>query len=391
MKKPLASFYGVLIPAGFLGVLGLIMVFSASSVKSLQQSGTSIGIVGRQALLFLVGLILAFLIIRLPLRILERVGRLSILLSAFILALPQIPGLGKEVNGNRNWIEIAGFTFQPSEFAKVGFILWIASVLHRFESKKLRGEVNDLAKEIIPGIVLIIGLILIGEDLGTAIVFAAIAAGLIFIAGIPLRWFALGLAGVFSLMLVAVLTEPNRIYRIKALFDPFSDENYQNAGWQPAHSIMGLASGGIFGSGLGASKQKWGNLAEAHTDFIFAVIGEEMGLLGTLTVLFLLGFLLLSIFRISLRAKSLFERYLAAGIGVWFLAQIGINIGSVTGVIPVIGVTLPLISYGGSSLIANLVGLGLVIGIALRDPKVHSELAARAKTLTKARRSIAPQ
>lgn len=391
MKKPLTSFYGVLIPAGFLGVLGLIMVFSASSVKSLQQSGTSIGIVGRQALLFLVGLILAFLIIRLPLRILERVGRLSILLSAFILALPQIPGLGKEVNGNRNWIEIAGFTFQPSEFAKVGFILWIASVFHRFESRKLRGEVNDLAKEIIPGIVLIIGLILIGEDLGTAIVFAAIASGLIFIAGIPLRWFALGLAGLFSLMLVAVLTEPNRIYRIKALFDPFSDENYQNAGWQPAHSIMGLASGGIFGSGLGASKQKWGNLAEAHTDFIFAVIGEEMGLLGTLTVLFLFGFLLLSIFRISLRAKSLFERYLATGIGVWFLAQIGINIGSVTGVIPVIGVTLPLISYGGSSLIANLVGLGLVIGIALRDPKVHSELAARAKALTKAQRSIAPQ
>jgi cell division protein FtsW len=383
MKKPLTSFYGVLIPAGFLGVLGLIMVFSASSVKSLQQSGTSIGIVGRQALLFLVGIILAFLIIRLPLKILERLGRLSIILSALILALPQIPELGKEVNGNRNWIEIAGFTIQPSEFAKVGFIIWIASVLSRFEAKKLRGEVNDLAKEIIPGIILIIGLILLGEDLGTAIVFAAIAAGLIFVAGIPLRWFALGLAGVFSVVLVAVLTQPNRIYRIKALLDPFSDENYQNAGWQPAHSIMGLASGGIFGSGLGASKQKWGNLAEAHTDFIFAVIGEEMGLLGTLTVLFLLGFLLLSIFRISLRANSLFERYLAAGIGIWFLVQIAINIGSVTGVIPVIGVTLPLISYGGSSLIANLVGLGLLIGVAIRDPKVHSELAARAGARTK--------
>jgi cell division protein FtsW len=383
MKKPLTSFYGVLIPAGFLGVLGLIMVFSASSVKSLQQSGTSIGIVGRQALLFLVGIILAFLIIRLPLKILERLGRLSIILSALILALPQIPELGKEVNGNRNWIEIAGFTIQPSEFAKVGFIIWIASVLSRFEAKKLRGEVNDLAKEIIPGIILIIGLILLGEDLGTAIVFAAIAAGLIFVAGIPLRWFALGLAGVFSVVLVAVLTQPNRIYRIKALLDPFSDENYQNAGWQPAHSIMGLASGGIFGSGLGASKQKWGNLAEAHTDFIFAVIGEEMGLLGTLTVLFLLGFLLLSIFRISLRANSLFERYLAAGIGIWLLVQIAINIGSVTGVIPVIGVTLPLISYGGSSLIANLVGLGLLIGVAIRDPKVHSELAARAGARTK--------
>jgi len=174
-----------------------------------------------------------------------------------------------------------------------------------------------------------------------------------------------------------ILTQPNRIYRIKALLDPFSEENYQHAGWQPAHSIMAFASGGIFGSGLGAGKQKWGNLAEAHTDFIFAVIGEEMGLLGSLTVLFLFFFLIMTIFKVALKSHTLFEKYLVAGIGIWMVVQIAINIGSVTGLIPVIGVTLPLISYGGSSLVSTLMALGVVLNIALRDPAVKEELAQR--------------
>lgn len=174
-----------------------------------------------------------------------------------------------------------------------------------------------------------------------------------------------------------ILTQPNRIYRIKALLDPFSEANYQHAGWQPAHSIMAFASGGIFGSGLGAGKQKWGNLAEAHTDFIFAVIGEEMGLLGSLTVLFLFFFMIMTIFKVALKSNTLFEKYLVAGIGMWLVIQIAINIGSVTGLIPVIGVTLPLISYGGSSLISTLMALGVVLNIALRDPAVKEDLAQR--------------
>jgi cell division protein FtsW len=288
-----------------------------------------------------------------------------------------LPGIGKEVNGNANWISIAGFTLQPSEFAKLGMLFWIAGVLSKHEELVAQGLRSDLLKSLLPGLIAIIGLIVAGRDLGTAIIFAAIAAGVLFISGVSMRYFFMGLGGIGLFIVVMILTQPNRIYRIKALLDPFSEENYQHAGWQPAHSIMAFASGGIFGSGLGAGKQKWGNLAEAHTDFIFAVIGEEMGLLGSLTVLFLFFFLIMTIFKVALKSHTLFEKYLVAGIGIWMVVQIAINISSVTGLIPVIGVTLPLISYGGSSLVSTLMALGVVLNIALRDPAVKEELAQR--------------
>jgi cell division protein FtsW len=305
---------------------------------------------------------------------------LSLVLSLIALALPQLPVIGKEVNGNVNWISIAGFTMQPSEFAKLGMILWLAGVLARHEELKERQAPmapSALAAQILPGIIAMIALILVGKDLGTALVFAAIAAGVLFVAGIQIRWFVAAIAALTLMAVILILTQSNRIYRIKALLDPFSEEHYQNAGWQPAHSIMGLASGGIFGSGLGAGKQKWGNLAEAHTDFIFAVVGEEMGLLGTLTLLGLFAFLLLSIFKIALRSQTLLERFFVSGVALWFAIQIVVNIGSVTGLIPVIGVTLPLVSYGGSSLIATLAALGLVLGVAMRDPEVKSEITRK--------------
>jgi cell division protein FtsW len=164
--------------------------------------------------------------------------------------------------------------------------------------------------------------------------------------------------------------------RFVALFDPFDERVYKFAGWQPAHSIMGLASGGLWGSGLGASKQKWANLAEAHTDFIFSVIGEELGLLGSLLVLTLYAALIYSILRVALKTKDNFSRYACAGIACWFIAQITINIGSVTSLLPVIGVTLPLISYGGSSLLANLIALGFVLGVARRTPEISEGIKA---------------
>lgn len=381
MRRPIVNFYGVALPTILIAILGLVMVFSASSVKALQESGSSIAIVGRQAILFTVGIMLALFLFRTPLAFLKRVGSLSLILSLIALALPQLPVIGKEVNGNTNWISIGGFTMQPSEFAKLGMILWMASVLSRHEERKARGVEESggaLAGQLIPGIVAMIVLILLGKDLGTALVFAAIAASVLFIAGIQIRWFMAAIAALVVLASIFILTQPNRMYRIRALLDPFSEEHYQNAGWQPAHSIMGLASGGIFGSGLGAGKQKWGNLAEAHTDFIFAVIGEEMGLFGTLTLLALFGFLLLSLFKIALRSSTLMERFFVTGVGLWFAIQIVVNIGSVTGLIPVIGVTLPLVSYGGSSLIATLAALGLVLGVAMRDPEVRSEIRLRA-------------
>lgn len=380
MRRPVVNFYGVALPTMLIGILGLVMVFSASSVKALQESGTSVAIVGRQAILFMIGVLLALFLFRTPLAFLKKISSLSLVLSIVALILPQTP-LGKEVNGNTNWISLGGFTLQPSEFAKLGLILWMAGLLARHEERQERMQRSGvhesdsyLMTQLIPGLAAMLGLILLGDDLGTAMVFAAIAAGILFIAGVQIRWFVAGLGALALMALVFILIQPNRIYRIKALIDPFSEEHYQNAGWQPAHSVMGLASGGIFGSGLGAGKQKWGNLAEAHTDFIFAVIGEEMGLLGTLTLLGLFAFLLLSIFKIAIRSSTLLEKFFVSGVGIWFAVQIMVNIGSVTGLIPVIGVTLPLVSYGGSSLLASLSALGLVLGVAMRDPEVKQEI-----------------
>ena len=197
-----------------------------------------------------------------------------------------------------------------------------------------------------------------------------------FISGAPFKYFVgIGICGLI-VGGALVLTSTYRMNRFVALFDPFDERVYKFAGWQPAHSIMGLASGGLWGSGLGASKQKWANLAEAHTDFIFSVIGEELGLLGSLLVLTLYAALIYSILRVALKTKDNLSRYACAGIACWFIAQVTINIGSVTSLLPVIGVTLPLISYGGSSLLANLIALGFVLGVARRTPEIAEGIKA---------------
>ena len=225
-----------------------------------------------------------------------------------------------------------------------------------------------------PGFVVVMAFVMLGHDLGTTCVIAAILAGLLFVSGIELRVLgtlvALGAIG----LAVSIVTASYRAHRFLVVLDPFAAADYKNAGWQPAHSLLGLASGGIFGVGLGGSRQKWGNLAEAHTDFIFAVIGEELGLLGTLLVLSLLAALIYSIFKIALRCKDPMSRYVGAGIGCWIAVQTVLNVGSATSVLPVVGVTLPFVSYGGSALISLYIGLGYVFGSALRDPEVKGEL-----------------
>jgi cell division protein FtsW len=293
-------------------------------------------------------------------------AKVSLTISVFILLLPLVTSLGKNINGNRNWIEIGGFTLQPSEFAKFGLILWCAFQLRRID---LVAGKNPMAL-IWPGLVVIEGLIILEKDLGTALLVAIIFGGILFISGAPIKHFifVIVLAAIGSSVLI--FSSNYRMSRFAALFDPFDERYYKFSGWQPAHSIMGLASGGLWGSGLGASKQKWANLAEAHTDFIFSVIGEELGLLGTLLVLALYAALIYSILRIALKTKDDFSRYVTAGIACWFIAQVTVNIGSVTSVIPVIGVTLPFISYGGSSLLANLLAVGYVLGVARRTPEI---------------------
>lgn len=175
------------------------------------------------------------------------------------------------------------------------------------------------------------------------------------------------------------VTNSNRLSRFKAIGNPFDPAIYKFAGWQPAHGLMGLASGGFLGVGLGASRQKWANLAEAHTDFIFSVIGEEMGLLGTILVVLTYGILLYAIFRVAINTKDLFEKFAVTGIGCWILLQVLINLFTNVGIVPVIGVTLPFISYGGSSLWATYIGIGFVLNVARRDPAVKAALSKNKK------------
>ncbi len=356
---------------GLLSALGLVVVLSSSSVRAIAESGYALAIVWKQFLFFMIAIFCSFLAMKLPPARWMKLARYCLLASCVFLILPQLPGIGKTVKGNTNWIGIAGFTIQPSEFAKIGLILWCAYRLRIHDSKLENGQKSEPFGLLVYGFILIEALILIGQDLGTAVIVMAIFVGILFIAGTPIKIFTFAGAGALAVIVLLIFTQQNRMRRFTAFFDPFSIEHYKFAGWQPAHSLMGLASGGLFGVGLGASRQKWGGLAEAHTDFIFAIIGEEMGLLGTLTVLLLFGLLITSIFKVALKAENSFERYVCAGIGWWLGVQVIVNVGVVISVIPVVGVTLPFISYGGSSLVAAFIGIGFVLGVARRNPEVH--------------------
>jgi len=366
LTRPELPYFLIIWSTIFLCALGLTMVLSSSTVTSLQESGNSYSIFIRQFLFLILGAATAYWAFKVQGAIWLRLAKVSLTISIFILLLPFIPNLGKNINGNRNWIEIAGFTLQPSEFAKFGLILWCAFQLRRIDLVSGKNPIGL----IFPGLVVIEGLIILERDLGTALLVLIIFGGILFVSGAPIKHFiaVIILASIISAVLI--FSNSYRMSRFAALFDPFDERYYKFSGWQPAHSIMGLASGGLWGSGLGASKQKWANLAEAHTDFIFSVIGEELGLLGTLLVLALYAALIYSMLRIAIKTKDDFSRYATAGIACWFIAQVTVNIGSVTSIIPVIGVTLPFISYGGSSLLANLLAVGYVLGVARRTPEI---------------------
>jgi cell division protein FtsW len=375
LNKPVNHFYMMMVSTSILVVLGLIMVFSASSIQAIDTKGYAFAVALRQFVFLVFGIPFAIYLARLPLSRWQLLARFGLILSLILVVIVMIPGVGKEVNGNRNWINLKVIDIQPGEFTKFLLILWAAYLLARKESLK-KFNFNVIAL-IGPGFVLVILAIMRGGDLGTSSVIAAIAAGIFFISGVELKKLGWVAALGFIALAAAIVTSDYRRARFLVFLNPFAPEEYKNFGWQPAHSLLGLASGGVFGVGLGGSRQKWGNLAEAHTDFIYSVIGEELGLLGTLGVLILMGTLVYSIFRISLRAKDPFSRYVSAGIAVWIGVQAILNIGTAISVLPVVGVTLPLVSYGGSALLTTICALGFVAGVALRDKEVSRELVRR--------------
>jgi len=375
LDRPLTAYYLLVGASALLLVIGLIMVLSASSVYSYRQTGgeSSYSIVQRQLMWVLIAIPCAFIASRLPIGFVRRLAWPALLISIVLLALVRVPGLGREVNGNTNWLGLGPFTLQPAELAKLAIVLWAAHVYAR-KDKRLH-SLHELLMPVVLGIGVVIVLVMLGRDLGTALVIFGILLAMLWVVGAPLRLFTMVLSLVGVVALYLATTSRHRLERLTTFTDPFKD--FHDAGWQPAHGLYALSSGGWFGQGIGASQQKWGDLPEAHTDFIFAVLGEELGLVGTLLVIGLFLTIAYAAVRVATRTEDAFVRYTIFGIVVWLVGQMIINVGMVLALLPVIGIPLPLISYGGSALVPSLVALGLLIGFARREPEAARALAQR--------------
>jgi cell division protein FtsW len=351
-------FYRLAGLTGFLVVFGLVMVLSSSSIDSLVANRDAFYVFSRQSLYAVIGLTLMLVISALKLARIENLVKAALALG-FGLQL-SIPFIGISVNGNTNWISIAGFTLQPSEFLKVALIMYIAWFVSNREH-----ELDDPKRVLMPVLLVggaALGLVMFGRDLGTATIMALIVFGTMAIIGAPLRPLLQVLAGVAVLAAIATTSSASRMARINAWLNPGS-ASAEAFNWQYEHGTWALAAGGIFGVGLGNSKMKWSWIPEVENDFIFAVIGEELGLVGALVVIGIFALLISSLIAIMNRSESTFSRVLVVGVIVWLVSQSAVNIAVVLGVLPVLGVPLPLISAGGSSLIATLGAIGLVLAI----------------------------
>ncbi|MDQ0786440.1 putative lipid II flippase FtsW [Streptomyces sp. B3I8] len=374
--RPLTAYYLILGSSLLITGLGLVMVYSASQITALQMSLSGSYFFRKQFLAAVIGTGLLFAASRMPVRLHRALAYPILASSVFLMMLVQVPGIGVAVNGNQNWISLGGsFQIQPSEFGKLALVLWGADLLARKQDKRLLTQWKHMLVPLVPAAGLLLGLIMLGGDMGTAIILTAILFGLLWLAGAPTRMFA-GVLGIAALIgTVLIRTSPNRMARLGCLgaTDPGPDDSC----WQAVHGIYALASGGFFGSGLGASVEKWGELPEAHTDFIFAITGEELGLAGTLSVLALFAALGYAGIRVAGRTEDPFVRYAAGGVTTWITAQAVINVGAVLGLLPIAGVPLPLFSYGGSALLPTMFAIGLLIAFAREDPAARAALAMR--------------
>jgi cell division protein FtsW len=362
-------------------ILGLVMVLSASSIESYRVFGSAYTLAQRQAMFAVIGVVMLIFAARTATQFWRAISWYLLALSLVLLVAVLIVGV--EVAGQRNWIELFGpFRFQPSEFAKFALIVWGADLLTR--KSRLLNNWKHLLVPLLPVAGLMMVLVLLEGDFGNAFMLAAITTGMLFAIGAPMRLFAIfaGL-GAVSVWLLTI-AGPYRMDRFTAWLNPGNDR--LGVDWQVTQGQYAMGTGGFWGVGLGASREKWGSLPEAHTDFIFPVIGEELGLVGTLAVLGLFALLAFAIFRLSKTTSDAFVRVAAAGVGSWILVQAILNIGAVLGLLPITGVPLPLVSYGGSSLLPILAAVGMLLAFARQEPAARTALRRKSTAMSLRRR-----
>jgi cell division protein FtsW len=354
------TFVGLLGIITSLNLIGLVMVLSASSVSALDTYGSTWYVAMRQGMWLTSGTVMCVLVMRVDYHRWRRWALPALGVSVVLLALVLVPGVGMNVNGASRWLGYGPLSLQPSEVAKLTVLLFVADLLARRAA-----WMSDVRLTLVPVTVTFGGvaaLLMLQPNLGTTLVLGSIVISVLYVAGTPiLPLTALSALGGLAATVLA-LAAPYRRARVLAFLDPWKD--YQDTGYQNIQSLVGIASGGITGIGLGQSRAKWGFLPYAHTDFIFAIIGEELGLVGALVVVGLFVALCVLGARAALLAPDRFGMLIAAGVTVWFGVQAFVNIGAVIGILPITGVPLPFVSYGGSSLVFSMVGAGLLLNVA---------------------------
>lgn len=356
----------LVLTAGALLLIGLVMGLGASSIRSVESAGSAFVLFARQfawAALACGALIFSW---RVDYRRLRNVSYAFVPIIWLALALTLVPGIGDEAGGARRWLKVAGFQFQASEVAKLILIVFGADVL----SRKL-DKLDDWRHLVVPflGATAVTCLfVLMQPDFGTAMIIALVALGMTYLAGADLRVLG-GMTAIAAFVAVPVMF--GAAYRRARLFSFLGGgRDCLNTSYQTCQGLVALGSGRLFGLGLGSSRQKYGHLPNPETDFIFAILGEETGLVGTLTVLLLFALLLVLGIRAARRARDPLGFLIASGVTAWITLQVVINVGAVTGVLPITGIPLPLISFGGTSLLVSLAGLGLVASVARRGVKL---------------------
>lgn len=356
--SPVTIYYLVLWPSIVLVFFGLLMTFSATSVSNISAGINPYGAFARTVIITVASVLVAGIVTVAGTGLINRLAgsfyAVCLLLQILVIFF------GVESGGNTNWLQIPGTSqmIQPSEFLKLATVLLMARTLagkwidlRNWKQVALWGGWSPLVAATC---------VMLGRDMGTALVFVALAVGALWVAGIPRKWFVvIGIIGAF-LAAFFVGVNPSRIQRVMAVFD-FSNEVDLSAPTQSDHALWALGTGGLFGLGPGASREKWDYLQEAHTDFILAIVGEEFGLVGTLVLLTTVAVLIWAMLRVAAFGSTAFVRIAAGGIGSWIFFQTFVNVGTVTGLLPVIGVPFPLVSYGGSSFLATALAIGVML------------------------------
>ena len=372
LGRPMTSFHLIVAVTALLITLGLIMVLSASGVHSYDEDGSPWAIFAKQVLWTVVGLGAFYVALRMPVSLMRRLAFPAFAICIVMLVLVLIPGIGKEANGSRGWFVVAGFSMQPSELAKIAFAIWGA---HLLAARRLeRASVREMLFPLVPGAILALLLIVLQPDLGQTVSLGIILLGLLWYAGLPLRVFLSSLVAVVIAAGILAMSEGYRSDRVQSWLNPGAD--MQGSGYQARQARYALANGGIFGDGLGQGTAKWNYLPNAHNDFIFAIIGEELGFVGAVGLLGLFGLFAYTGMRIARRSADPFLRLLTATATLWILGQVFINVGYVVGLLPVTGLQLPLISAGGTSTATTLLMLGIVTNAARHEPEAVAALRA---------------